>query len=252
MRDRRGIAGISALHITPPQAGRATLLYFHGGGYVFGSPDTHSAMLAVLARTTGLRAVLPRYRLAPENPFPAAIEDALAVYRALAAHGPVIVGGDSAGGGLGLALLGEILRQEMPKPMGVFAFSPLTDVAFHGESVAKNAQEDVVLPADRVQEMAAMVLKGQSPDDPRISPLFADFTGAPPVWLTVGDTEILLNDTTRIADRMQQQGVPVTRSIAHDLPHVWPLFHNYLPEARTTLREVCAWITSLSRSSTDS
>ena len=241
--------GLPVLHISPARPGDGpVILYFHGGGYVFGSPHTHKAMVARLCAETGLRAVLPDYRKAPEHAFPAAIEDALAAYMAVADHpGGVVIGGDSAGGGMALALLGEITRLGARQPAGVFAFSPLTDQTYCGGSIITNAKADVVLPARRVDEMAGMYLQGQDAGDPRASPLRADFTGACPVWLTVGDTEILLDDTRRMAAALRGQGVEVSEHVEHDLPHVWPLFHNLLPEARVTLRDLGRWITSLSR-----
>ncbi|WP_333908239.1 alpha/beta hydrolase [Primorskyibacter aestuariivivens] len=222
------------------------LLYFHGGGYVFGSPTTHKAMLAQIARRVGCGLILPDYRKAPEHPFPAAVEDALEVYSAvMETPGGVVLGGDSAGGGLALALLAEILRLGLPLPKGLFAFSPLTDFTGSGESLRSNAASDVVLPAERTGDMTDMYLQGADPNDPRASPLFAAFTGAPPVWLCAGDTEILLDDTRRMTERLREQGVQVTEVIAHDLPHVWPLFHTLLPEARATLGQVSDWIRRL-------
>jgi len=241
--------GRPALALTPPGAGDdPTLLYFHGGGFVFGSPNTHRAMLARLARSTGLRAVLPRYRLAPEHPFPAALDDVMAAYRELAEQGPVIIGGDSAGGALALTVLAEALRDGLPMPLGVFAFSPLTDLTFSGESMAQNAAREAVLPADRAPDLMGFYLGDHAGDDPRVSPLFADFNGAPPVWLCAGTAEILLDDTRRMTTRLRDQGVAVTEVIETDLPHVWPIFHNTLPEARQTLDQLAGWITSLSRS----
>lgn len=219
------------------------VLYFHGGGYVFGSARTHRAMLARLSQLTGLRACLADYRLAPENAFPAALEDALSVYIELAARpGGVIIGGDSAGGGLACALLAEILRHGLKKPLGCFAFSPLTDIGFSGDSVARNAKSDVVLPVERVGEMAEMYLQGAPVRDPRASPLFAPFSGAPPVWIAAGSTEILLDDTRRMATHLREAGIDVTEVIEEDLPHVWPIFHNLLPEAQETLKQVANWI----------
>lgn len=244
--DRLG--GVAAERVLGPGAdeARPLLLYFHGGGYVFGSPRTHRAMLARLSALSGRPACLPEYRLAPEHPFPAAIEDALCAYRAVADHpAGVILGGDSAGGGLALALLGEILRLGLPLPAGLFAFSPLTDLTFSGASRSENAGADAVLPAERADEMAGMYLPMGGADDPRASPLFADFEGAPPVWLTVGDTEILRDDTLRMAAKLRHQGVDVECRVERDLPHVWPIFQPVLPEAMETLRALSGWLNSL-------
>jgi len=224
------------------------LLHLHGGGYVFGSSTTHRAMLGRLSALTGLPACLPDYRLAPEHPFPAAVEDALAVYRAVEDWpGGVVLGGDSAGGGLALAVVAEVIRTGGTLPLGVFAMSPLTDLSFSGESVRRNAEADVMLPANRAEETAETYLNGADARDPLASPLFADFTGGPPVWLCAGDTEILLDDTRRMAGRLEAQGVEVDLRIEHDLPHVWPYFQGLMPEAMVTLREIAGWISSLSR-----
>lgn len=229
------------------------ILYFHGGGYGFGSPRTHRAMVAWLCRYTGARGVLPQYRLAPENPFPAAIEDAVRAYRAvMTSPGGVILGGDSAGGGLALSLLAEIKRMGLPQPLGCFAFSPLVDLSFSAPSVRRNGEAEVILPAARAREMVLAYLDGADEADPKASPLFADFVGSAPVWIAVGDTEILLDDTRQMAERLKSDGVAVTCVIENDLPHVWPLFRGLLPEADRTLREVSAWIRSLSPRSNDS
>ena len=230
------------------------ILYFHGGAYVMGSADTHRAMVAWLSRAARSPACLVDYRLAPDHPFPAALEDALTAYRAVMAHpGGVVLGGDSAGGGLALTLLGEIRRQELRQPLGTFALSPLTDMTFSGDSVTRNAESDVVLPVSRTHETALLYVP-QDVDrrDPQVSPLWAEFTGAGPVWLSAGDTEVLLDDTRRMAVRLRDQGVTVHEDIARDLPHVWPIFHNILPEARITLRRIGRWINSLSPTAGDS
>ncbi|MEP4197023.1 MAG: alpha/beta hydrolase [Aliishimia sp.] len=222
------------------------ILYFHGGGYVFGSPRTHDAMIATLCKKASARAVLPDYRKAPENPHPAAIEDAEAAYLALLAEGEdpaqIVIGGDSAGGGLTLALVAVLVSKGHPLPAGAFAFSPLTDMTFSGVSVRDNAKTEVVLPASRILDMAQVFVGDGARDDPTASPLFAEFTGGPPIWLTVGDTEILLSDTERLAERLKGQGVKVDLKVEHDLPHVWQLFHNLLPEAHRSLDDVALWI----------
>lgn len=224
------------------------IMYLHGGGYVFGSPKAYRAMLSRLVRETGYAACLPDYSLAPEAPFPAAVQDALTSYTALVSRGHrVIIGGDSAGGGLAFALLSQICGSDLTQPLGCFAFSPLTDLGFSGESFVANAKADVVLPAENVRSMAKMYLGDADPKDPRASPLFADYPGAAPVWLAAGDTEILLDDTRRMVTHLDNQGVPVTLTIANDLPHVWPLFQGVaLPEANDTLNDLATWIAALS------
>ena len=247
-RRKTELGGRPALEVATRGGAEAPqVLYFHGGGYVFGSPATHAAMLAWLCRETGGRALLPDYRMAPEDPFPAAVEDAEAAWLDLLALGVdpacCVIGGDSAGGGLALALLAVLLEKGHPLPAGVFAFSPLTDLTWSGASLQRNAEAEAILPASRVDELGEMYLAGHDPRDPRASPLFARFEGAPPVFLAVGDTEILHDDSLRMRARLEDQGVAVVFEEARDLPHVWPLFHNTLPEARATLRRVAGWIT---------
>jgi len=222
------------------------LLYIHGGGFVFGSPDTHRAMAAHLARRIGARAVLPRYRLAPESPFPAAPDDIRAVWDALIAGGvaprDIVLGGDSAGGALAFGLIASLCAEGAAQPGAVFGLSPLTDLTFSGESFRSNAGCDVLLPAERAVELSKLFLQNYPADAPCISPLFGGFVGAPPAWITVGDTEILADDARALEARLRAQGVAATLQVERDLPHVWPLFHNVLPEARRTIETLAAWI----------
>jgi acetyl esterase/lipase len=241
----RPLAGtIPATRIAGPDAG--VILYFHGGGYVFGSPRTHRAMVAALARRAGLSAVLPAYRLAPEHPFPAAFEDAGRAFAALLDEGwppqRIVLAGDSAGGGLALALLGQLCRQGGPRPGCAFALGPLTDMTFSGPSFRDNAVRDPLLPAARSADVAAFYLQGTDPRDPRCSPLFGRFPAPPPVWLGVSGSEILRDDSTRFAEHLRRAGGRVTVVMPPDLPHVWPIFHNVLPEARATLDALADWI----------
>lgn len=232
------------------------ILYLHGGGYIFGSPETHQSMLARLSAMTGMTTCLIRYRLAPEHAFPAAIDDAVNAYRALLARGidpvRIILGGDSAGGGLVLALLGDICAQNLPQPAGVFALSPLTDLRFEGQSFTDNAKSDVILPATRAKEMAEYYLQGADPDDPRASPLQAAFKEAAPIYITVGDTEILLDDTKRMTTHLKAQGVDVTEKILPNHPHVWQIFQRLLPEADESLRDIAKWIKPLLQGQSES
>lgn len=245
------------LRVVPQGAERApVLLYFHGGGYVFGSPRSHAHMVARLAQMAGIRAVLPWYRLAPEHPYPAAPEDASAAWDALIAAGiapgRILLGGDSAGGGLALALLAGLCAENAPMPAGLVAFSPLTDLTFSGPSYRRNARAEALLPATRDRELVEMYLRGADPARPDASPLFARFPGAPPVFLTASDIEILLDDTRRMAAALDAQGVETCTEIPHGLPHVWPFFWRYLPEGRATLRRAARWISRQLPPSADS
>lgn len=238
---------IACLTLLPRSAvaGRV-LMYIHGGGFVFGSPNAYRAMAAQLAQRIGARAVLPRYRLAPEHPFPAAPQDVRAVWDGLIASGvapeDIVLGGDSAGGALAFGLVATLCAQGAAMPGAVFGFSPLTDLTYSGESFRTNAAKDVMLPAESAATLREMFLKSQSAEHPSVSPLFGDFNAAPPAWITVGDTEILLDDARRLADRLTGSGVDVTLVVEHDLPHIWPILHNILPEGRRTLDAVAVWI----------
>lgn len=216
-------------------------LYFHGGGYFFGSPKTVRNMVGRIARAADLRALVPAYRLAPEHPFPAAPQDALTVYQdVIAAYPkrPIILGGDSAGGGLVLVLLSQITALGLPKPVLTIALSPLTDLTTSGASILNNDATEVVLPAKRMKELAGYYLRGADPRDPKASPLFANFSGASPVLITVSRSEIFLDDARRMAEALRRQGVKVDLDEADDLPHVWQMFAGLLPEANQSVRSI--------------
>ena len=231
-----------------PVAARGVILYFHGGGYIAGSPATHRAMLARLSRRAGLAAVLPRYPLAPEHPAPAAFDAARAAWDLLIAEGhaaqEVVVGGDSAGGGLALALLAHLCRAGTP-PAGAFALSPWTDLTLTGPSLLLNAGRDPLLPVGRIGDLRAMVLGGLAPADPRVSPLFAEFPACPPVFLQVAETEILRDDTLRMADHLRADGAQVTVDLWREGIHAWPLAAGWLPEAEAALDRVAGFLRPL-------
>lgn len=229
------------------RGGAGVLLFLHGGAYVVGSPRTHRALAARLAAAAGLTALLPHYRRAPEHPFPTAVEDALAAYRTLLARGyppgRIVLAGDSAGGGLALALLAILAAEGLPAPAGLVAFSPQTDLTLSGPSWQENAARDAILPAERGAEIRDMYLQGADPTDPRASPLFADWpVPPPPVLLFAAETEILRDDAVRMAARLRAAGGQAALRLAGDLPHVWPMQHRWLPEARATLAEAGAWV----------
>lgn len=228
------------------QADRAQIiLYFHGGGYFMGSPATHRAMLARLSEICGLAVCLPDYRKAPQAPFPAGLKDARAVWDGLLARGyppqNIILGGDSAGGGLMLALLAKILS-DGGKPAAAFAFSPWTDLTLSGASILENADSELLLPSHGIAEARDYYTAGADPENPGISPLFADFPNPPPVYLLCSSSEILRDDTVRMAEVLRRCNGEVTVDMGEHLPHVWPMFQGYVPEADAALDRVAGFI----------
>lgn len=246
------IGSVPVLDVRPPNApSDRAMLYFHGGGYITGSARTHLPMLGHLARVSGFRTIVPDYRLAPEAPSPAPFEDAVAVWNGLRQElpaGRILLGGDSAGGGLALALLAHILETG-ERPAGLFAFSPWTDLTLSGASLSENARRDPILPVERIAELPALVAPGNDPGDPRLSPLFARFDGAPPVYFQVSESEILRDDTLRLAERMKACGVDVRTDTWPDAPHVWQIFRGWLPEADDALDRVADFVRARLRSS---
>ena len=224
------------------------LLYIHGGGYLAGDPDTHKKMVARLCRMAGLKAFLPAYSLAPEHPVPAGLNDVEAAWQHLLSKGyapeQIVLGGDSAGGGLALALL-SLLCQRGETPAGLFAWSPFTDFTFSGASMSENFRSDHFFSSARVPELAALVLGDTPPDDPRASPLFADFPNCPPVLLQASHSEILRDDAMRMEQKLRANGTAVRLEMWADAPHAWQLFDGWLPEAREAIRNTARWINSL-------
>jgi epsilon-lactone hydrolase len=221
------------------------ILWIHGGAHVTGSPRTHRAMVARLCAMTGLRGCLPDYRLAPEHPFPASLEDSEAAWdglRALAyAPAEILLGGDSSGGGVMLALLALLLARG-ERPAAAIAIAPFTDLTGESPSFRENAEADPFLPAERLGEVQDLFLAGADPRDPRASPIFARFEGAPPVFLQVARTEILRDDSLRMARLLEGQGVEVELDLWDDCPHSWAMCQGFLPEADAALRNIARFI----------
>ncbi len=244
LRHYRRPDGLDWISAGPCTDGKA-ILYLHGGAYLSGSPTTHRAMLARLSSLSGIEVCAPRYRLAQEARFPAAFDDAVAAFRRLEAlgyaPGDIVLGGDSAGGGLAFALLSWCCVQGRT-PCAVFAFSPWTDLAGTGESLETNRAADLFLPVERLGEVVEIYLGEGDPNDPRASPLYADFPGAPPVLIQLSDTEILRDDGLRMATRLRGFGASVTVEHQAQCPHVWQLLDGWLPEARTSLRRAAAFV----------
>ncbi len=239
-------AGASGLWIqsgTP--AVRRVILYFHGGGYICGSAKTHTKLIARLSRMSGIRAYAPDYRLAPEHPMPAALQDAEDAWNYLISKGylpsDIVLGGDSAGGGLALLLLSRLCQRGTPPAM-VFGWSPFCDMTFSGASVVENGKKDHFFPGDRVHVLGEMILAQGDPSDPQVSPLFAQFPECPPVLLQVSDSEIMRDDSYRMADKLREFDARIDLQTWQDAPHVWQMFDGWFPEARAAIGQTSEWI----------
>lgn len=234
------VGGISGEWVEPTNNPTGLLLYLHGGGYFACSAKTHRAITVSFARQ-GFRVYAPNYRLAPENPFPAAVEDAVAVYRGLldTSHSPqqIVVSGESAGGGLTLSLLLTLRARSLPLPTAAALFSPWTDLAATGESIKKNSARCAMFEGTHIGPSAKLYLGSTDPRDPIASPLYADLRGLPPLLIHVGADEVLLDDSTRLAERAHAAGVPVELKIWPVVPHAWQLAPEKIPEARQSLCE---------------
>jgi monoterpene epsilon-lactone hydrolase len=219
-----------------PDAG--VLLYLHGGGYFACSAASHRAYTTFFAEQ-GFRVYAPDYRLAPENPFPAAVIDAVAAYRALRSEvgtsAPIVIGGDSAGGGLALAAMLKLRAEGDRLPVAAVLFSPLTDFVGTGNSRLINHKRCAMFFGDALAFTRDLYLDGTDPRDPLASPLYADLKGLPPLLIHVGADETLLDDSTRLAERARAAGVPVELTVWPTVPHVWQLFHRFVPEGRQSL-----------------
>lgn len=224
-----------------------TIYYLHGGGYVACSPKTHRGFTVNLSRAAQAKVLALDYRLAPENKFPAAVEDAVAGYRILLekVQSPtqIVIGGDSAGGGLVVATLIAIRERGLPMPAAAFLLSPWTDLAATGDSIVTNDPVDPMLSGKLVGKLAALYYGEASPTDPLVSPLYGDLTGLPPLLIYVSDTEVLLDDSRRLAERARQHGVKVDLQVWSKLPHVWPIFVALgIPESKIVLGEIAEFV----------
>jgi epsilon-lactone hydrolase len=235
--------GVNAEWISVPGAAQdRVILYLHGGGYVVGSINTHRAMVSRIARASDARALAIDYRLAPEHPFPAAVDDTLAAYRWLLAQGykpnRIVIAGDSAGGGLTLAALLAIRDAKLPMPAAAVPISPWADLEGTGESIRTRAARDVMVTRENLAQSAKQYYGANDPKNPLVSPVHADFHELPPMLIHVGDAEILLDDATRVAERAKAAGVKVDLEVWDDMPHVWHVFAKILPEGQQAIDKI--------------
>ena len=219
---------------TPSSRADRHVLYLHGGGYRLGGTATYRHFTWRIATAARAQLLAIDYRLAPEHPFPAALEDALSAFRWLRQRGAqtIVVMGDSAGGGLALALLLRLRDEGLLPPAAAVALSPWTDLALTGASLKRNAAADPMLNADDLPKFAADYLAGADPRNPYASPLYGDPTGLPPTLIHVGGDEILLDDAVRMAEKMRAAYCQVELQIWPRMPHVWHLLAPVLPEAK--------------------
>jgi acetyl esterase/lipase len=239
--------GVPAEWISAPDAASdRILLYFHGGGYYRGAISTVREMVSRISRVSGVRALAIEYRLAPEHPFPAAIEDAIASYRWLLANGfdpgHIVVGGDSAGGGLTVALMVAARDEGMPLPAAGVCLSPWVDLAQTGASYTTKAAEDPSVTKAYLDRYANIYLNGADPRAPLASPLYADLQELPPLLIQVGTAEVLLDDAVQLAAKAQEAGVKVELDEWQGMVHVWHNNGPALPESQEAIARIGAFI----------
>ena len=249
--DRASMNGVEGLVAKASHSERAeVLIYLHGGGYCIGSPDGHRCIVTQLAARTKAEVVAPDYRLAPEHPHPAALEDTLAVYRWLLERGVaaerIAVAGDSAGGGLALATVLAIRDRGLPMPASLVLISPWVDLTVTAPSIEANAHLDPMLRPSWVRWCARQYLAGLPPEHPACSPLFADLRALPATLVQVGSDEILLDDSTRIAERCSAAGVDATLRVFDGLWHDFQVHAGLLDAADAALDEIAAFVTARS------
>ncbi len=235
--------------LRPKAPGAMVVLYCHGGAYIAGSPWTHRGLLGRIAKATGAEVVAPDYPLAPEHPAPAAFNAARLAFAALQAEGVaagrILLAGDSAGGGLAAALADDLAARGVAIA-GLILLSPWADLTLSGASITSHAQADPLLPASRVRAVIDQVRGDLAAADPRLSPLFGTAPTAQPTLILVGENEILLDDSRRLAVHLRAKGARVDLHIEPDAPHVYPYLAPYVPEARRAIRQIAAFVQSVS------
>jgi acetyl esterase/lipase len=241
--------GVPAEWVTAPGCDPArAVLYLHGGGYVIGSINTHRRLAYDISAASGARVLVIDYRLAPEHPFPAAVEDATTAWRWLLLQGfatsRLAIAGDSAGGGLTLATLVNLRDKKLGLPACAVAISPWVDLEGVGDSITARAAQDPMVQKDGLLWMAGLYLNGKDAKTPLAAPLHADLKGLPPILVQAGTAETLLDDATRVAEKLHAAGVDVRLAIWPNMLHVFPLFAPILSEGRDGCLEIGSFIRS--------
>jgi len=243
------INGLHAEWLTPKdRMDGKLLLYLHGGGYVVGGCDMHRQMVSHIARAGRIRALLPEYRLAPEHRFPAAIDDAVSTYRTLLGMGikaeDIIIGGDSAGGGLAVGALLALRDAGDPLPVAAVLLSPFLDATGSGDSMQTRKERDPLFYPEGLPSIVDHYCEPHQRRFPQVSPVFADIEGLPPMFIQVGDDEILLSDSERLADQCVAAGIGVELQVWPEMWHVFQIFVGKMPEARRAIKQMGTYIQS--------
>jgi acetyl esterase/lipase len=244
------LAGLHAEWYRPKQVlpGKV-LLYLHGGAYALGSCVSHRKLVTHIAKQGQLEAVLPEYRLAPEHPFPAGPDDCVRAYRALLDKGyeagNIIIGGDSAGGGLTIATMLQLRHDGLPLPSGAVMLSPFLDMTVSGESATTRVAQDPWFDPAHISVVIGHYCPYEDLQNPLLSPVFANVAGLPPTLIQVGDDEILLSDATRFADKLKEEGVHVELEVFPDMWHVFQLFVGKMPESKAAIAKIGQFIRGL-------
>jgi acetyl esterase/lipase len=245
--EKTTVAGIPSEWVTLPGTDPTkTVLYLHGGGYTLGSIDTHRGLGSRIAQAAETRVLMLDYRLAPETPFPGAVEDSTSAYGFLLDQGvapeQIAIGGDSAGGGLTLATLVSLKERGTPLPGAAFALSPWVDLEGLGDSMAARADVDPMVQKEGLVRMGKLYLADAEPKTPLAAPLYADLSGLPPMLIQVGTAETLLDDSIRIVERLRAAGVAVELQQYEDLIHVFQAFAPIVPESLEAIEKIGAFI----------
>ena len=241
--ERVRFAGMAAEWLRPAGVGgRSVLLYLHGGAYVLGSCDSHRHLASHIARAAGIAALLPEYRLAPEHPFPAALEDAVRAYSRLIEDGTpaeaIVVAGDSAGGGLSMALLLALRERGLPQPALACLLSPWLDLSATGESMETRRDADPWFNPEDLPHVARFYCSDAERRSPLVSPVYAEAGGLCPIYIQVGDHEILLSDSERLAENIRSAGGAVQLEVWPDMWHVFQAFVLVMPESRAAVERL--------------
>jgi acetyl esterase/lipase len=240
------LGGVRCMRLTPTTSvNERHVLYFHGGGYTLGSPESHAGWVQSLAVQANAVTDLVDYRLAPEDPYPAAIDDCVAAYRSLIEQvdpSQVVLAGDSAGGNATLATLVRLRDAGDPLPAAAVVFSPWTDLTSSGESMVSRADVDPMIDPAWINNIAVMYHGATPADDPGVSPLFADLSGLPPMLVQVGDDEVLLDDSTRLVDAIRAAGGQVELDVAPGMWHVYQALASFMPEAKKAIKDAAEFM----------